>query len=130
MLFFGHRFLENEKLYHVNDIESISKTPSNSNIYLGFHEKNLDIIEHLNENGVSFTLSVANVTELAYASALNAKYIVVNPALAKTAQSIAESYLFDAKILVNIESEDEIEEMLLLNVDGVLFSNAVVKINS
>ncbi|MDQ1268226.1 MAG: hypothetical protein QG560_869, partial [Campylobacterota bacterium] len=50
--------------------------------------------------------------------------------LAKTAQNVAESYLFDAKILVMIEDEDEIEELALLAIDGVIFSNAIVKILS
>lgn len=130
MLFFGHRYIENEKFYHVSDIESISKTPSNTTIYLNFNEENLDIITHLNSANISFALSVENITELVYASSLNATYIIVKPTLASTAQSIAESYLFDAKILVHIESEEEIEEMVLLNIDGVIFSNAIVKINS
>ena len=130
MLFFGHRFIESENFYHISDIESISKTPSNSNIYLEFNEENLDIINYLNENRVSFALCIHNLTEMAYASSLNAKYIIVKPDIAKTAQSTAESYLFDAKILVSITHEDEIEEMLLLNIDGVLFPNAVIKINS
>jgi hypothetical protein len=50
--------------------------------------------------------------------------------LAKTAQNVAENYLFDAKILVLIEKEDEIEELALLGVDGVVFSNTIIKINS
>ena len=130
MLFFGHKFLESEKFYHVMDIEAIKNTPPSSTVYLNFNESNLDVINHLNENEVRFALTVQNVTELMYASALNARYIVVNAELAKTAQSVAESYLFDAKILVHIDSEDEIEEMALLSVDGVLFSNAIIKVNS
>jgi len=54
----------------------------------------------------------------------------VSKALAKTAQSLADTYLFDSKILVNIEDEKDIEEMALFGVDGVLFSNAIIKINS
>ena len=65
-----------------------------------------------------------------YASSLNARYIIVDKEMAKTAQNIAENYLFDAKILVKIESEDEIEEIAILGIDGVLLSNAVVKITS
>ena len=130
MLLFGHRFIENENFYHIIDSEAISKTPPNSTIYLEFKENNLDIIKNLNENSVTFALSINTLTELIYASSLGATYIIVSQELAKSAQNIAESYLFDAKILVSIESEESIEEMAELNIDGVIFSNAIIKINS
>ncbi|MEA3369943.1 MAG: hypothetical protein U9Q40_01235 [Campylobacterota bacterium] len=130
MLIFGHRFIPSESLYHTPNIDSITNTPPSSTIYLEFSEDNLDIIEHANLNQISFALSVANITQLIYASSLNAKYILVSKEMAKTAQSIAESYLFDAKVLVSIETEEEIEELALLGVDGVIFSNAIIKTNS
>lgn len=130
MLLFGHRFIQSESFYHISSINAISKTPPSSKVFLEFSEENLDIINHLFENSVEFVLSVSNLTELIYASALNASYILVQKELAKSAQNIAESYLFDAKILVSLENEDEIEEMAMLNLDGVLFSNAIIKINS
>jgi len=130
MLLFGHRFIQNESFYHITDIDAILKTPNSSKVFLEFSEDNLDIIDYLNANSVSFVLSVQNVTELIYASSLKASYILVQKELAKTAQEIAESYLFDAKILVHLEKEKEIEEMALLSIDGVLFSDAIIKINS
>lgn len=130
MLIFGHKFIPSESLYHTPNIDSISNTPPSSVIYLEFSEDNLDIIEHANTNQIAFALNVENITELIYASALGAKYILVSREMAKTAQNIAESYLFDAKILVNIDSNDEIEEIAILGCDGVIFSNAIIKINS
>jgi hypothetical protein len=128
MLFFGHRFIKNDKFYHVFDIETVMQTPPSSTIYLEFEEKNLDIINYLNSNNIKFALKVNNITELVYASAFNASYCIVTQKLAKTAQKIAENYLFDTKILVHIENEDEIEEMALLGIDGVIFLEAIVKI--
>jgi len=128
MLFFGHRFIESEKFYHVFDIDTIIQTPPSSTIYVEFDEENLDIINYLKENKINFALKVKNITELMYASALGASYIHVEQELAKTAQKIAENYLFDAKILVHLEDEDKIEEMALLGVDGVIFTEAIVKI--
>lgn len=129
MLFFGHRFIESEKFYHVFDIDTIIQTPPSSIIYVEFDEKNLDIITYLQQNSIKFALKVKNIMELMYASALGADYIHVELKLAKTAQKIAENYLFDAKILVHVENEDEIEEMALLGIDGVVFAEAVVKIS-
>jgi hypothetical protein len=130
MLFFGHRFLESQSFYHINSIEAITNTPPSSSLYVEFKEENLDIIEHLNLNDITYALSVSNITELMYASSLDADFIIVDKELAKTAQNIAESYLFDAKILVSTSEESDIEECALLGVDGILFPNAIIKINS
>ncbi|MDQ7068904.1 MAG: hypothetical protein Q9M40_13590 [Sulfurimonas sp.] len=111
MLFFGHRFLESQNFYHINSIEAITNTPPSSSLYIEFKEENLDIIYHLNANDISYALSVSNITELMYASSLGSDFIIVEKELAKKAQSIAESYLFDAKILVHIEDEESIEEL-------------------
>ena len=130
MIFFGHRFLKSENFYHIFDIDSIAHTPVASTIYIEFDEKNLDIINHAVLNSVKIAVFVKNVTEILYASSLGASYIVMEKELAKTAQNIAENYLFDAKIVVLIEDEDEIEELALLGVDGVIFSGAIIKISS
>lgn len=130
MIFFGHKFIESENFYHIQSIEAIQNTPPSSTLYIEFSETNLDIINHTFLNSMPTAIEVQNITELLYASSFGASYIVVDKILAKTAQNIAENYLFDAKILVIIENEDEIEEMALLGVDGIIFSNAIIKINS
>jgi hypothetical protein len=130
MLLFGHRFIQSDVFFHIFDIDSIEKTPPSSKIYLEFNQNNLDIITHLRDNQISFGLGVDSITELIYASALGAAYIIVHQKLAKTAQSIAQEYLFDAKILVHISKESEIEEMALLGIDGVIFPEAIVKLSS
>ncbi|MDA3908033.1 MAG: hypothetical protein PF437_03010 [Sulfurimonas sp.] len=130
MYIYGHRFIESESFYHVSNIEAIQNTPCNGTIYLDFSEDNLEIINHATSNSVTLALGAVNVTEIIYASSLDATFIVVPKELAKTAQNIANNYLFDAKILIHITDEDEIEELAILGVDGVVFSNAIIKINS
>jgi len=129
MLLFGHRFIRSDLFYHIFDIDALQKTPPSSTVYLEFSEENLDIIEHLRLNKINFALSVTTLRELIYAAALGASYIMLSKELAKTAQSIAETYLFDAKILVHIHNEEEIEEMALLGIDGVVFPEAIVKVS-
>lgn len=130
MLLFGHRFIPSDSFYHVSSIDCIKRTPPSSTICFEFSEANLDIIEHANNNHIPMALRVKNITELIYASSLNAKYAFVLPKMAKTAQNIAEDYLFDMKIIVLVEEEDEIEELALLGVDGVVFASAIIKTNS
>lgn len=130
MIIYGHRFLADTPFYHVTNIDAILNTPPSSTIFVEFSEDNLDIITHANANQITLALSVKNITQIIYASSLGASFIIVSKELAKTAQNLANNYLFDAKILVSIENEDEIEELAILGVDGVIFSNAIIKINS
>jgi hypothetical protein len=130
MLLFGHRFIPSDAFYHISSIDCIKRTPPSSTVCFKFSEENLDIIEHANANLVPIALRVSTITELIYASSLNAKYAFVTSKMAKTAQNIAENYLFDMKIIVLIEEEEEIEELALLGVDGVVFANAIIKTNS
>lgn len=130
MQIFGHRFIESEPFYHIQSIEAILNTPPSSTIFLPFDEKNLDIINHLIQNQITFALEATDIKELIYASALEASFIILPKELLPTAQDIANNYLFDAKVLVMIEDEDDIEEMATIGVDGVIFSNAIIKINS
>ncbi len=130
MLIFGHRFISSDNFYHVPNIDAIQNTPPNSTIYLDFNEDSLEIINHITSNDITLALGVVSVTEIIYASSLGAFFILVPKELAKSAQDIANDYLFDAKILVQISEESEIEELAIMGVDGVIFSNAIIKINS
>jgi len=129
MILFGHKFIPNHSFYHILNIDSILHTPPSSTIYLEFNEENLEIIEHTKLNNISIALKISTLNELIFASALGARYIMVPKESAKEFQDIAENYLFDAKILVNIEEDSEITELALLGIDGVFYSNAIVKTN-
>jgi len=130
MFIFGHRFIKSDNFYHITDIDAISNTPPNSTTVIDFNEDDLDIIEYAFNNEINFALNVKNITEIIYASSLGASYIIIPTSLASTAQNIANNYLFDAKILVHVEDENEIEELAVLGVDGIIFSNAIIKISS
>ena len=130
MLLFGHRFIESENLYHIADIDAVTKTPPSSTLFLEFAESNLDVITHLRENEIKFALSIKSIEELLYASSLGALFVIVEKPLAKTLQNIAEEYLFDTKILAKVESEEELEELALLGIDGAIFPSAFIKISA
>jgi len=46
--------------------------------------------------------------------------------LASKLQKIAENYLFDAKILVPISNESEMEIVAEAGIDGVIFQDAII----
>lgn len=130
MLLFGHPYIGSERFYHIDDIDAIDHTPANSMLYLDFSEKNLDIIDHLVTNELVFALGVTSLREVIYASALGAAFIIVHEDIAKSAQDAADSYLFDAKVLCRIETEEQIERLVSEAIDGVLFSEAIIKVTS
>ena len=130
MLIYGHRFIDSNSFYHVLDIDSISNTPPSSTIFVEFSEENLNLINHITLNSITLAVEVKDITQLIYASSLGASFIVIQKDLASIAQEIANNYLFDAKVLVKIDDEDDIEELAILGVDGVIFANAIIKINS
>jgi hypothetical protein len=130
MLIFGHRFIPSNSFYHVSDIDNITNTPPSSVIHIEFKEENLDIISHAKINQINTSIYVKNIREIIYASNLGASFIIVKEELATDAQKIATEYLFDAKVLVLIEDENEIEKYALLGIDGVIFSNAIIHISS
>lgn len=130
MLLYGHRFIPSNSFYHVLDIDSISNTPPSSVIHIEFSEQNLDIIQHTTINHIATSIYCKTLTQIIYAASLGASFIVLKKDLAKDAQKIANEYLYDAKILVLIEDEDEIENLALHGIDGVIFPCAIIKINS
>ncbi len=127
MIIIGHRFVPSENLFHVKSIDAIKKTPPSSCIYLEFCEESLEIVNHARANNIHFALSVTTIAELLYASSLGASYILTQKEFSSIAQNLANEYLFDAKILSIIEKEEELEELALQSIDGVIFTNAIIK---
>jgi hypothetical protein len=126
MLLFGHRFIESEKFYKITTQEDIEKTPPNSCVYLSFDEDNIVLYKYLQKNNLRFALHVDTLEALIYAHNLGSDFIVVPSDLAKTAQAIAESYLFDAKILVQITDDNEIEKYAQMGIDGAVYPQGIV----
>lgn len=128
MLILGHPLLPSETLYHIDGIEAIDSTPPNTLLFFDYSDTNRDILAHCIDNSLPFALSVASVKEGLFAENLGARYIVVELPLAKSVQKVAETYLFDAKVLARIDDEAQIEAMAFEGIDGVVFAEAIVKI--
>ena len=128
VIFFGHTFIKNENIYHIQNIQSITQTPPNSLLFVKFKKENLELIEHLQLNNMRYALEVDSILEATYGEALGANYIVVQKHIAKKVQDVAQNYLFSAKVLVHVDSESEITNHIEQEIDGVIFSDAIVKI--
>lgn len=127
MILFGHNYFDHHPFYDVTSIDAILQTPPNSNLYIEFKPSLLEVIEHAKLNQLSFALKVNSLKEAIFAHNFSARYIITNRIMAPMIQKAADTYLFDAKVLVQIQNEDEIEEMASMGIDGVIFTQAVIK---
>lgn len=130
MLLFGHPYVPSEPFYHIDSIEALRHTPSNSVVALFFTPENLDIIEHLRLNRVRFALHVETATDAVIAENMGASYLIVLPKQGTEIQKVAEHYLFDAKVLGYIDTVKDLENLIEIRLDGAIFSDAIIKINS
>ena len=118
MIIIGDQFIPYEKIQRVNSIEDIASTISNSTLVFKF-EKN--IMQYCMQNDINYGVEVLNIKESIYANSMKAKYIFCTDDIIQEVQKIAENYLFDSKIIATISSENEIEDIALNGIDGVVF---------
>jgi len=130
MLLFGHPYVASQPFYHIDAIEAIRHTPANSVVSLFFTPENLDIIDYLSQNSIRFALHVETTTDAVIAENLGASYLIVLPKYGEAIQKVAEHYLFDAKVLGYIEEISDLEDLIEMRLDGAIFSDAMIKVNS
>lgn len=130
MLIFGHPLLPSETLYHIDSPDAIASTPAGTTLLFAWSETNLDLIAHCRANDLPFALEAASVKDALFAENAGARFILVESSIAKSVQKIAESYLFDAKILTRIDNEDQLEAVAYDGIDGAVFAEAVIKITT
>jgi hypothetical protein len=130
MKLFGHPLIPSERFYHIESLDAIAKTPSNTVIALFFSPQNLDLIVYLRANKIRFALYVTSTVEAVLAENMNAHYLLVHPKIASEVQKVADHYMFDAKVLGYIEQEDQLEKLIEMRLDGAVFIEAIVKVTS
>jgi len=130
MLIFGHPFLPSESFYRIDGTEAIASTPAGSTVLFAWNAANLDLVAYCNANAIPFALEAASVKDALFAENAGARFIVVDTALARSVQKVAETYLFDAKILTYIDDEEQLEAVAYEGIDGVLFAEAVIKVTA
>jgi len=103
------------KISSLNDIKNIS-----SNSIVSF-KYDLEFMQYCHSNSIKFAVFIENIAEAVYANILEASYIIVEKLQAKKIQEIADNYMYDSKILVQIHSPDEIEWVALNSIDGAVY---------
>ena len=122
MILIGDENIEYESIEKISASSDIKLTTSNSTVLYNF---DFDILKYTQEDKVNSAVIVKNLQEMIYASTFNVRYIIVKKNIAKEAQNIVNNYMLDSKILVIIESSDEIVENAIDEIDGVIYKKLV-----
>ncbi len=124
MLIIGHPLIPFKPLYKVTKIEDIKKTKPNCTILIDFDDK--ELVQYSITQDITLALHVKSIKDACLANALGAKFVVVDDLLAKKVQKLANEYLFDTKILLQIEDEKAIEKAAENFIDGVVFTKGIL----
>jgi hypothetical protein len=124
MIIIGHELIPYKPLYRIQTLHDIKATPSNSTLL--FPISHNDMVQYAQRNGLTFALEVQTLTDAVIANGAGARYILVPQPLAQRVQKSADNYMFDSRILVRIEDADEIEALIVAEIDGVIFSDAII----
>jgi hypothetical protein len=124
LIIIGHPLIPFKPLYKVAKKEELKKTPPKSTILIDFVNKKL--VKYGKDNNVPLALHVKSIKDACLANALNVKFIIVEKKLSKEIQKLATEYLFDAKIILQIDNEDDIEIAAQDFIDGVIFKEGII----
>jgi len=119
MILFGSKYIDSPKFVKVSSVEDIDKTTPNDILIVDFNPP-FELAKYCKENSLAYAIEAKSVLDAIYASNLEASFAIANIELAQTLQKLADNYLWDMKILAKIQSEDEIEKVALLGIDGAI----------
>ena len=125
MIIIGHPDIPFDPLYYVDTVDEFAETPPNSTLWLGAFQEAKAVAKHCYENLIANAVMAESVNDALLANALHARYILADDVLAPKLQKIAETYLFDAKIMVPVSDENEMERVAEAGIDGVIFQTAI-----
>jgi hypothetical protein len=119
MIIVGHHEIESEKLYRISSFDEISKTPPNSTILTNF---NIQILKFAKKNSVEVAVVVKNLESAILSEQFDVKYIISDLQTSSEIQKIADNYLYNSKILAEIELSSDLVEVAKNEIDGAIFT--------
>ena len=127
MLIIGHKLVNFKPFFKIMEIENIKNTPSNSTIMFQYSKENIKILKYAKQNSLNFAIKVENISQLMIANSYEASFFIVNKEFVQMAQKIADEYLFDAKILLFGEKEEDLEFAAKNFIDGIVFNEGIIQ---
>lgn len=120
MILIGDKLVPFEDIFLIKNIKDIENTKANSTVLFDFDE---EILTYCYKNELFCAVVVNSIKEAIYCNNLNVKYIISEKELSIELQKIADNYMYDSKILAKIDSNEELEQVAKLEIDGIIYRN-------
>ena len=120
MILIGDKLVPFEDVFLIKNIKDIENTKANSTVLFDFNE---EILTYCYKNELFCAVVVNSIKEAKYCNNLNVKYIISEKELSIELQKIADNYMYDSKILAIIDSNEELEQVAKLEIDGIIYRN-------
>lgn len=124
MILIGDSLIPHKNVFFIDAIADLDHTLPNSTLIFNYDE---NLLLFARKNHLECAVVVNNIKEAIYCNALNSKYIICDKKSAKQIQKIADNYMFDSRVLAIIDSNEEIEKIALLEIDGAIYSSLLSK---
>jgi len=125
MVLIGDPLVPYEDFFFISSIDDIKNTNPNCTLIFDYDES---LLTYCFKNDLDCAVVIKNIKQSIYCNALKAKYTICDKEIAVKIEKIAENYMFDSKVLSIIEDSDEIEQIALLQIDGIIYSKILKKI--
>jgi hypothetical protein len=122
MILIGDKLVPFEDIFFIKNIKEIKNTKANSTVLFDFNE---EILIYCYKNELASAVIVNSIKEAIYCNNLNVKYIISEKELAIELQKVADNYMYDSKILAIIDSNEELEQVAKLEIDGIIYRNLI-----
>ena len=117
MLIFDKTLTDDLPFFEIISSQDVKSTPPNTIVLFNY---DIELAKYCKDNSILFAMKISNIKELVYANALECSFGFVKKDFAKQAQDIANEYMFDMKIILPIENDEELEWAILNGVDGTI----------
>lgn len=136
MIIIGHPHIPSESFIHIaslSELENTLKNNAQNNIsskvffFSADEDKEFDLARFCTNHNINFAVIISSVKECVLYAQYSPKYLILRTSfeIIKSCQHIADSYLFDSKILAIINDENEVESIALAGIDGAIFLSAL-----
>lgn len=125
MIIIGHPWIKSSRFRYVFSEEDIKQTQADDVVLLEPLADSHAYARYCQANHIPYGVVVNTLEEAILANALGASYIVCEEDDALMIQPVAQTYLFDARVLVLVYDVKSISKIAREGIDGVLFAEAI-----
>ena len=126
MIIVGHPWVESQTFRSISSLSDIKETKTNDIVVLSSLENTHAMAGYCQKNHVAYAIRSSSLKDALFANVLGAKYLICEPQHAKEIQTVAQEYLFDTRILAEIENEEEMTALAKAGIDGVIFTEVIL----